>query len=83
MASANTSKVKFTDLGRPTLRGVRKCPKCGTVNGTRGLSCKNQRCDVVFKNRNIKKNQLFDCVKVFMILLLLYSVINADHQSDH
>ena len=37
------------DLGRPTRRGVRKCPQCGTMNGTRGLSCKNRRCDMLFK----------------------------------
>ena len=23
------------DIGRPTMRGVKKCPKCGTINGTR------------------------------------------------
>merc|ERR1719319_518221 len=28
---------------------TRKCPKCGTYNGTRGLSCKNKQCDMVFK----------------------------------
>ena len=37
------------DLGKPTMRGIRKCPKCGTYNGTRGLSCKNKQCDMVFK----------------------------------
>jgi len=37
------------DLGKPTMRGIRKCPKCGTYNGTRGLSCKNKTCDMVFK----------------------------------
>ena len=26
-----------------------RCPQCGTVNGTRGLSCKNSLCDMVFK----------------------------------
>lgn len=31
------------------MRGIRKCPKCGTYNGTRGLSCKNKQCDMVFK----------------------------------
>lgn len=36
-------------LGKPTMRGIRKCPKCGTYNGTRGLSCKNKQCDMVFK----------------------------------
>ena len=41
--------VLFGDLGKATRRGVRKCPKCFTINGTRGLSCKNSLCDVVFK----------------------------------
>ncbi len=30
-------------------RGVKRCPRCGTINGTRGLSCKNRHCDMVFK----------------------------------
>jgi hypothetical protein len=51
MSSSSTSAttVLFTGLGKATRRGVRKCPKCGTVNGTRGLSCKNSSCDMVFK----------------------------------
>jgi len=36
-------------LGKATRRGVRKCPACGTVNGTRAVSCKNRKCDVIFK----------------------------------
>lgn len=40
----------FGDLGRATRRGVRKCPKCGTVTGTRGRSCKNELCDVVYQD---------------------------------
>lgn len=44
-------KTFLSDLGRATLRGVRKCPKCGTYNGTRGLSCKNKNCKVVFKEK--------------------------------
>ena len=37
------------DLGKATKRGVRKCPQCGTINGTRGMTCKNSLCDMVFK----------------------------------
>ena len=40
----------LSDLGRPTRRGIRKCPRCGMMNGTRGLSCKNRECDMVFKD---------------------------------
>jgi len=55
--ATSQEKIKslFEDLGKATLRGVRKCPKCGTFNGTRGISCKNKQCDVVFKERDIKK----------------------------
>jgi hypothetical protein len=27
----------LADLGKPTMRGIRKCPKCSTFNGTRLL----------------------------------------------
>ncbi|XP_056364825.1 uncharacterized protein C2orf42 homolog isoform X5 [Oenanthe melanoleuca] len=39
----------LSDLGKATLRGIRKCPRCGTYNGTRGLSCKNKTCGAVFR----------------------------------
>lgn len=42
-------------LGRATLRGVKKCPKCGTSNGTRGICCKNKSCDVIFKESGGRK----------------------------
>ena len=48
-------KNLFSDLGRATRRGVRKCPKCQTVNGTRGNFCKNKSCDVVFRKIGGKK----------------------------
>lgn len=63
------------DMGKPTMRGIRlachaminycfidlirKCPKCGTYNGTRGLSCKNKQCDMVFKEAEQKNNKKF------------------------
>ncbi|KAM4883742.1 uncharacterized protein C2orf42 homolog isoform 2-T2 [Sylvia borin] len=40
----------LSDLGKATLRGIRKCPGCGTYNGTRGLSCKNKTCGAVFRS---------------------------------
>ena len=49
MAYDLKKKIFFGDLGKATKRGVRKCPQCGTINGTRGLSCKNSLCDMVFK----------------------------------
>lgn len=42
----------LADLGRATLRGVRRCPCCGTLNGTRGYTCKNRRCAVAFRDRS-------------------------------
>nr|XP_030145697.3 uncharacterized protein C2orf42 homolog isoform X3 [Taeniopygia guttata] len=39
----------LSDLGKATLRGIRRCPRCGTYNGTRGLSCKNKTCGAVFR----------------------------------
>lgn len=57
-------KALFEDLGKPTLRGVRKCPKCGTYNGTRGISCKNKNCDVVFKEKDKRRGHSADAVKI-------------------
>lgn len=62
----NDEKVKalLADLGKSTLRGVKKCPKCGTYNGTRGLSCKNKACDVVFKEAGEKRKQSTEVCKL-------------------
>lgn len=49
------NQFQILGLGRATLRGVKKCPKCGTSNGTRGTSCKNKSCDVVFKESGGRK----------------------------
>lgn len=57
-------KALFGDLGKPTMRGVRKCPKCGTLNGTRGISCKNKSCDAVFKEKDLKKVHSAEAVKI-------------------
>lgn len=40
----------LSNLGRATLRGIRKCPRCGVYNGTRGLSCKNKACGISLRN---------------------------------
>ncbi|XP_072228383.1 uncharacterized protein C2orf42 homolog [Leuresthes tenuis] len=58
--SAPTTPAFLCNLGRATLRGIRKCPQCGVYNGTRGLSCKNKACGVSLRNassvgRNGKK----------------------------
>lgn len=55
----------FGDLGKATLRGVRKCPRCGTYNGTRGLSCKNKACNLVFKEAGkIKFRKSANAIKI-------------------
>ncbi|KAK8778040.1 hypothetical protein V5799_021416 [Amblyomma americanum] len=51
----SSRKSLFSDLGKATLRGIRKCPKCGTYNGTRGVRCKNKACDEVFREHGVRK----------------------------
>ncbi|KAM4634463.1 uncharacterized protein C2orf42 homolog [Polymixia lowei] len=58
----------LSNLGKATLRGIRKCPQCGVYNGTRGLSCKNKACGIVLRDgsaggRNSKKS-VIEVVKV-------------------
>ena len=54
------------DLGKPTMRGIRRCPKCGTYNGTRGLSCKNKACDMVFKEAESRQKKAgCDAVRLY------------------
>ncbi|XP_075936196.1 uncharacterized protein C2orf42 homolog isoform X4 [Anarhichas minor] len=45
-----TTPAFLYNLGRATLRGIRKCPQCGVYNGTRGLSCKNKACGITLRN---------------------------------
>ncbi|XP_070781103.1 uncharacterized protein C2orf42 homolog [Enoplosus armatus] len=58
--TTTTTPAFLSNLGRATLRGIRKCPQCGVYNGTRGLSCKNKACGISLRNasaagRNSKK----------------------------
>ena len=55
MSKKDKRATFLKDLGRATKRGVRKCHKCGTINGTRGFSCKNKSCDVIFNAAGEKK----------------------------
>ncbi|KAM3874169.1 uncharacterized protein C2orf42 homolog [Diretmus argenteus] len=45
-----TTPPFLSNLGKATLRGIRKCPQCGVYNGTRGLSCKNKACGIVLRD---------------------------------
>ncbi|XP_050431791.1 uncharacterized protein C2orf42-like isoform X1 [Adelges cooleyi] len=51
---SHTSKIKalLSDLGRSTKRGVKKCPSCGTYNGTRTVVCKT--CYIILRPNNKK-----------------------------
>ena len=81
MSGQEKIKALFENLGRPTLRGVRKCPKCGTLNGTRGTSCKNKSCDVIFKEKNSKKVHNADAVRILTGSTTQVLSISVNNQS--
>ncbi|XP_074837773.1 uncharacterized protein C2orf42 homolog isoform X3 [Carettochelys insculpta] len=73
----------LSDLGKATLRGIRKCPRCGTYNGTRGLSCKNKTCGTVFRY-GARKQPGVDAVKIITGSdLQIYSVRQRDRGPDY
>lgn len=77
-------KALLSDLGRATLRGVRKCPKCGTYNGTRGVCCKNKSCNVVFKEAGEKRKLSTEaCKLVTGTTTQVYSVRVRDKGPDY
>ncbi|XP_042328014.1 uncharacterized protein C2orf42 homolog isoform X2 [Sceloporus undulatus] len=83
-SSSLRSKVPafLSDLGKATLRGIRKCPRCGTYNGTRGLSCKNKTCGTVFRYGTRKQTSI-DAVKIITGSdLQVYSVRQRDRGPD-
>ncbi|XP_071947716.1 uncharacterized protein C2orf42 homolog [Antedon mediterranea] len=74
----------FKDLGRPTLRGVKKCPNCGTYNGIRGLSCKNKACNMTLKGSGRKSGHSADAVKVITgSTVQVFSVRLRDRGPDY
>uniref|UniRef100_A0A4W3GN89 Chromosome 2 open reading frame 42 n=1 Tax=Callorhinchus milii TaxID=7868 RepID=A0A4W3GN89_CALMI len=74
----------LADLGKPTLRGIKKCPKCGTFNGTRGLSCKNKSCDAVFRDGARKQPPSVEAVRVVTgSASQVYSVRLRDRGPDY
>ncbi|KAK6185066.1 hypothetical protein SNE40_007386 [Patella caerulea] len=84
VAAPEKMKSLFGDLGKPTMRGVRKCPKCGTFNGTRGVSCKNKLCDAVFKEKERKKGHSADAVKIITgSTVQVFSVRLRDRGPDY
>ncbi|XP_069925085.1 uncharacterized protein C2orf42 homolog isoform X6 [Oryctolagus cuniculus] len=72
----------LSDLGKATLRGIRKCPRCGTYNGTRGLSCKNKTCGTIFRY-GARKQPSVEAVKIITGSdLQVYSVRQRDRGPD-
>ncbi|CAI5783407.1 zf-tcix domain-containing protein [Podarcis lilfordi] len=73
----------LSDLGKATLRGIRKCPRCGTYNGTRGLSCKNKTCGTIFRY-GTRKQAGVDAVKINTGSdLQVYSVRQRDRGPEY
>ncbi|RZB40910.1 C2orf42 -like, partial [Asbolus verrucosus] len=83
--SSSSSEIPkiLLDLGRPTKRGIKKCPKCGMYNGTRGMICKNKHCDAVFKDYADKRKVSLDAVRLTGIVRQVYSVRVRDRGPDH
>ncbi|XP_074545834.1 uncharacterized protein C2orf42 homolog isoform X2 [Halichoeres trimaculatus] len=60
----------LSNLGRATLRGIRKCPQCGVYNGTRGLSCKNKACGISLRNASTEGRGSKKCaVEVVKVII--------------
>ncbi|EFN86962.1 uncharacterized protein C2orf42 homolog [Harpegnathos saltator] len=64
MSNEERLRKLLSDLGKATLRGVRKCPKCGTYNGSRGLCCKNKLCATVFNKPGEKRKLSTEACKL-------------------
>ncbi|XP_011339027.2 uncharacterized protein C2orf42 homolog [Ooceraea biroi] len=84
MSNEERLKNILSDLGKATLRGIRKCPKCGTYNGSRGLCCKNKYCDVVFKEPGEKRKMFTEACKLITgSSAQVFSVRVRDKGPDH
>lgn len=74
----------LSDLGKPTKRGIKKCPNCGIYNGTRGVMCKNKKCNVVFKEASEKRKINLEAVKLITATSRkVYSVRVRDRGPDY
>ena len=88
LAKAPATPEKFKnllfDLGKPTKRGIRSCPQCGVKNGTRGLSCKNKKCEYVFKEGGKKRTSNLTAIKILTgSNIQVYSVRIRDRGPDY
>ncbi|XP_054612889.1 uncharacterized protein C2orf42 homolog isoform X2 [Dunckerocampus dactyliophorus] len=68
--ASSVTPAFLSNLGRATLRGIRKCPQCGVYNGTRGLSCKNAVCGISLRNASLEarrgRKDAMEVVKVII-----------------
>ena len=73
------------DLGKPTKRGIKRCPSCNTINGTRGARCKNKKCNIILRdNSSIKlmsATNLVSLVSTSSLALQHYHPVS--HQPAH
>ncbi|KAM6331308.1 uncharacterized protein FN964_014872 [Alca torda] len=83
-ASVRTKVPSFlSDLGKATLRGIWKCPRCGTYNSTRGLIRKSKTCGTIF-HYSTRKQPSVDAVKIITGLdFQVYSVRQRDRGPDY
>ncbi|GAB6023318.1 hypothetical protein CHUAL_008121 [Chamberlinius hualienensis] len=73
------TKTLLCDLGKATMRGVRKCPNCGNYNGTRCVRCKNKSCGVALKlaSPDNKDSLSPDAVKILTDANVSYEVYSV------
>lgn len=64
-----TTPAFLCNLGKATLRGIRKCPQCGVYNGTRGLSCKNKACGISLRHAVEGRNNKKATVEVVKVII--------------
>ncbi|KAK0090551.1 hypothetical protein PV325_011698 [Microctonus aethiopoides] len=84
MSNDERIRTLLSDLGKATLRGVKKCPKCGTYNGSRGSYCKNKFCDAVFKEVGEKRKLSTEACKLITgSTAQVYSVRVRDKGPDY
>ncbi|XP_068609191.1 uncharacterized protein C2orf42 homolog [Brachionichthys hirsutus] len=68
--AASSTPAFLSDLGRATLRGIRRCPQCGVYNGTRGLRCKNKACGISLRNASVTRRGSKNCgVEVVKVII--------------
>lgn len=79
--SLNDTSKLLKGLGKATRRGIKKCAKCGSYNGTRSSVCKNKQCGTFLKDSEDKLKDL-DAVKLITgTVRQVYSVRVVDSRN--